>query len=440
MVRQTVFSWGRVLRTDCEVLPLYRSSAAIPSLPGGNGSLLPFGNGRSYGDSCLNPGGSLLYTRHLDHFMAFDRTTGVLRCEAGVLLAAILELVVPQGWILPVTPGTRFVTVGGAIANDVHGKNHQTHGTFGRHVRQFLLRRSEGQELYCSPRENADWFSATIGGLGLTGLVVWAELQLRPIAGPWMQAQTLPFGDLDGFFDLCEDSADAYEYTVAWIDCAGTGKRLGRGLFTRANHVQDGYVPQLRTQKARFRELPSMPLSLVNKLTVSMFNTLHFHLSKRRTETEVQHYESFFYPLDRVLHWNRIYGPRGFYQYQCVVPPDDARAVVTALLTDIARQGTGSFLAVLKQFGNLSSPGLMSFPRQGVTLALDFPNVGAELHALFARLDALVTEAEGRLYPAKDGRMPGECFRAGYPEWRRFSAFIDPAFSSGFWRRVTEDV
>jgi len=437
MMRQTVFSWGHTTASDSDVQALPSRFATLPPLDAGQ-TMLPLGNGRSYGDSCLNPGGTLLSTRYLDHFMVFDAATGVLRCEAGVLLSDILKLTVPQGWFVPVTPGTRFVTIGGAIANDVHGKNHQTHGTLGRHVRALFLRRSDGTLLHCSPRENADWFAATIGGLGLTGVVLWAEIQLRQIASPWVEEQTERFADLDQFFALCKASATTHEYTVAWIDCSGGGHRVGRGLFTRANHAAADVHPGQGGHRPASRKMPfTPPFSLVNRLSVSAFNALHYHRAGRDDPARLTHCERFFYPLDHILQWHRMYGPKGFYQYQCAIPPDDAREVMGALLTEIGRSRAASFLGVLKQFGELASPGLLSFPRPGFTLALDFPSAGPELHALFERLDAIVIGAGGRLYPAKDGRMSGACFRAGFPQWERLTPYIDPAFSSGFWRRVT---
>jgi len=435
MMRQTVFSWGRTTASDSDVQALASRFATLP--PGEGQTMLPFGNGRSYGDSCLNPGGTLLSTRYLDHFMAFDAATGVLRCEAGVLLADILKLTVPQGWFVPVTPGTRFVTLGGAIANDVHGKNHLTHGTFGRHVRAFALRRSDGTLLHCSPTENADWFAATIGGLGLTGMVLWAEIQLREIASPWVEEQTTRFASLDEYFALCQASAGKDEYTVAWIDCSGGTQRVGRGLYTRANHAAAGAHPARDGHQPAARSMPfTPPFSLVNRLSVSAFNALHYHRVGINDPARLTHCETYFYPLDHIQQWYRMYGPKGFYQYQCVIPPDDADRVLGTLLTEIGRSHAASFLGVLKQFGALASPGLLSFPRPGFTLALDFPNAGHAVHALFERLDAVVIGAGGRLYPAKDGRMSGACFRAGYPHWQQLTPYIDPAFSSGFWRRV----
>ena len=292
-------------------------------LPETGSSLLAYGNGRSYGDVCLNSGATLLHTRSMDRFIDFDEASGTLICEAGVLLADILALFVPRGWFLPVTPGTRFVTLGGAIANDVHGKNHHAAGSFGRHIRRFELLRSDGERRVCSPAENPELFAATVGGLGLTGLITWVEISLKPVAGPMISVENTRFNGLDEFFA-----------------------------------INAAYAP-------------------------------------------------FFHPLDGVLHWNRIYGKQGFYQYQFVLP-FAARAALDDILRSIASSGQGSFLAVLKTFGNLPSPGLLSFPMPGVSLALDFPNRGAVTRALFDRLDAIVVAAGGRLYAAKDARMSGE--------------------------------
>jgi FAD/FMN-containing dehydrogenase len=361
----------------------------------------------------------------------------VIACEAGLLLDELLRLAVPAGWFLPVTPGTRFITVGGAIANDVHGKNHHVAGTIGRHLRRFELLRSGGERLLCSTAENPGWFAATIGGLGLTGVITWAEIQLRRIPGPCLEVETIRFPDLDGFFRLCEESDREWEHTVAWIDCSrAAGAGLGRGLFQRANHV--GAIPARERAPARRLSVPiAPPVSLVNPLSLRAFNTLYYYRQRPARRRTLQHYERFFYPLDRIRHWNRLYGRRGFYQYQCIIPGGGGREAVAALLAAIGASGQGSFLAVLKVCGALESLGLLSFPMAGVTLALDFPNRGASLARLFAELDEIVSRAGGRLYPAKDARMPGSLFRSGYPRWQEFARFIDPRFSSSFWRRVT---
>jgi FAD/FMN-containing dehydrogenase len=436
MASRIVSSWGNVIRAPHVVYDMRGRHDSFPRLPA-LGTVLPFGNGRSYGDSCLNVGGALLQTRSLDRFIHFDRDTGVLACEAGVLLADILRLAVPAGWFLPVVPGTACVTVGGAIANDVHGKNHHRAGTFGRHVRQLELLRSDGTRRKCSPAQNPDWLAATVGGLGLTGAITWAELQLRPIGGPRLDVQSIRFANLDEFFSVCDELERHFEYIVAWIDCLARGKRLGRGILQCANHAPQqapGEPLGARTLVVPF----APPVSLVNAVSLRAFNTIYYYRQRRRRQRTNESVRKFFFPLDRVVRWNRLYGPSGFYQYQCVVPIPVAREALGDILDTIARSGLGSFLAVLKRFGSLGSPGMLSFPREGVTLALDFPNKGAAVERLFQSLDRIVSVAGGTLYPAKDGRMPGELFRSGYPRWQEFSNYIDPACSSSFWRRVTE--
>ena len=436
MVSRVVSSWGNVFRAPHTVYDLHSRYDPFPAMHA-PATALPFGNGRSYGDSCLNVGGALLLTRSLDRYIAFDRDNGVLACEAGVLLADILRLVVPAGWFLPVVPGTCYVTVGGAVANDVHGKNHHVAGTFGRHVRRLELLRSNGERLMCSLTDNPQWFAATLGGLGLTGVVTWAELQLRRIPGPWMDVESIRFAHLEEFFALSAESERSYEYTVAWIDCLSRGKQLGRGILQRANHAAQ--QPTRVPPQPRGKSVPfPLPVSLVNGVSLRVFNTLHYHQQLSRHKRTSEYFQSFFFPLDGILHWNRLYGPKGFFQYQCVIPPPAAHSATAQLLDRIARSGQGSFLAVLKGFGAADSPGMLSFPREGVTLALDFPNKGARLERLFESLDEIVSAAGGRLYPAKDGRMPGALFRSGFPRWQEFSQYIDPACSSSFWRRVTE--
>lgn len=435
MPSQMVTSWGNVIRAEHVVLQLDSRHDSFPGIGPGE-SVLPYGNGRSYGDSCLNAGGAVLQTRSLDRFISFDTHTGVLCCEAGVLLDEILRLAQPRGWFVPVTPGTCFVTVGGAIANDVHGKNHHGAGTFARHVRRLELLRSDGRRILCSATENPQWFAATAGGLGLTGVITWAEIQLRRIPGPLMDVETVRFANLDEFLALCAESDRDFEYTVAWVDCLGRGKQLGRGLMQRANHTP-GNVAAARPRRLSVPFTP--PISLVNAASLRVFNTLYYHLPPGARRRATTHFASYFYPLDSILHWNRLYGPDGLYQYQCVVPVAAGKAATAALLQAIANSGLGSFLAVLKMFGPLKSPGLLSFPQEGITLALDFPNRGERLRQLFIELDSIVRDAGGRLYPAKDGRMPGSLFRSGYPLWREFSQFIDPRCSSTFWRRVMED-
>jgi FAD/FMN-containing dehydrogenase len=426
--------WGRWPRSHQRII---RQFSRYDSLPDDT-PLLPYGNGRSYGDVCLNDGGTLLWTRGLDRYISFDEATGVLECEAGVLLSDIMERFLPRGWFPAVSPGTGYVTVGGAIANDVHGKNHHRAGSFGHHVLGFELLRSDGQVLQCSPQSHPDWFRASIGGLGLTGLIRTARLQLRRVAGPWIAGDSRRFTSLGEFFELEELSGRDYEYTVAWLDCAARGRRLGRGVFMRGNHGGGPPATTRSTPRGRQARFPlTPPFSPVTGTTVRLFNTLYYHRGSASQAHALWHYQSFLHPLDGILEWNRMYGPRGFFQYQCVLPVASAVPSLEAMLTAIARSGLGSFLSVLKRFGAAPAAGMMSFARPGVTLALDFPNRGAATLRLLAALEDITLEAGGAVYPAKDASMSAAAFQRYYPEWREFRRFIDPRFSSSFWRRVS---
>lgn len=397
--------------------------------------VLAYGNGRSYGDSCLISDGTLLDTHGLREVLAFDRETGLITCEPGMTFAGLLDLVVPAGWFPPVTPGTAFVTIGGALANDVHGKNHHVAGTFGRHVRAFELMRSNGDRILCAPDVHPDLFAATIGGLGLTGLITQVTLQLMPIHSVLMEQQTVPFDDLDGFFALAAASDATHAYTVAWIDALASGRNFGRGIFFRANHA--GEPGPLHAASARPLAFPvKPPFPLINRTTLRAFN-LVYRLSQRGGGNRLVSYRPFFYPLDAINHWNRAYGPAGLRQFQCALPMSRARDSVEALLASTLAAGEASFLTVLKLFGDRPSLGLMSFPVAGATLTLDFPYRGARTDALLAKLDRIVLDAGGRVNPYKDARMSAETFQASFPRWRDFAVHVDPGFSSDFWRRVS---
>ena len=398
-------------------------------------SLLPHGRGRSYGDSCLNSNASQISTRRLNRFISFDETVGTLDCESGVTLDEILQLIVPRGWFLPVVPGTRFITLGGAIANDVHGKNHHHAGTFGCHIRSLQLLRSDGERPVCNKEKNSELFAATIGGLGLTGLVTRASLNLIPITSAELVTESLAFDSLKEFVSLTRDSAD-WDYTVAWVDTFARKGCVGRGIFSRARHAVAGSGIKLPRTGPCLGVPFSPPFSLVNKWTVDYFNRLYHYASSRKSGPQHTHYRPFFFPLDAIDNWNRIYGRRGFYQYQCVVPHDGGEAAIQQLLSGIHASGEGSFLAVLKEFGERRSPGMLSFPRPGLTLALDFPNRGERTLRLLDSFDQIVSSVDGAIYPAKDARMPATLFSAGYPGVEAFKSQIDPKFSSAFWRRV----
>lgn len=428
-----VYSWGRLSDAAHSVVPLLDPDQVAQSLrtsrPG-----IAYGNGRSYGDVCLNPHGVLWHTVGLDHLTSWDPNTGVLGCESGVLLRDIQRVLVPQGWMLPVTPGTQLVTVGGAIANDVHGKNHHVMGSFGDHVRRLWLARSDGTLIECGPTQEAQWFEATVGGMGLTGVVVRAELQLRRVTGPWLDTETIPYHGMDEFFALADGSEADWEHTVAWVDCLTRSAAGARGIFMRANPSAALAGPEPRSGNRCVPFTP--PVSLVSRWTLPPLNNAYYLLQRTRAGKALQHYEPFLYPLDGVLGWNRIYGPQGFYQYQSVVPPFAARDATQAMLHEIARSGEGSFLAVLKTFGQRSGQGMLSFSRPGTTLALDFPNRGERTLRLFDRLDAIILEAGGALYPAKDARMPPGMFEAGYPRLHEFLPLRDPGMTSAMSRRL----
>jgi FAD/FMN-containing dehydrogenase len=425
-------SWGRTFKYQHEIhAPAWLDSPFIQT----DKKCLPAGMGRSYGDSCLNDQGVLLQTGQLNRFISFDKKNGLLRCESGTSLAQILELTVKHGWFLPVTPGTKFVSVGGAIANDVHGKNHVHAGTFGCHVTCLELLRSDGKRLLCSPKKNRELFAATIGGLGLTGLILWAEIQLLPVQNAFIQSEDFQCENLDEMMKRFEASSQDYQYTVAWIDCLATGRQLGRGIFTRGNHCNNQHLPRMHQPRKNLSVPFVFPPGCLNRLTVNAFNQLYYRKLGQPQKNSRIDYDRFFYPLDAIHHWNRLYGPKGFIQYQCVLVEDSLNAM-KELLQRIARSGQPSPLNVLKDFGEVASPGMLSFPRKGLTLALDFPFRGERTLRLCNELDEVVRQAKGALYPAKDSRMSAEMFALSFPQLDRFTKRVDPGFSSSFWRRV----
>jgi FAD/FMN-containing dehydrogenase len=429
-------SWGRYPKLNANLVSLSWTSDFPLGQPPAT-KMLPVGAGRSYGDVCLLENGTLLKTRGMDRLLHFDSQTGVLRCEAGVTLSEILDFAVPRGFFLPVTPGTKYVTVGGAIANDIHGKNHHVAGTFGCHVLRFELVRSDGARFICSPTENFDWFAATVGGMGLTGLISWAEIRLRPIVSRKIQYKGTKFIGIDEFVALSKASTHS-EYTVSWIDCVATGKNFARGIFMQGDHAEtpDALTPS----KEPWLILPvDVPEFALNRFSIGLFNTLYYNKQFGKEKTGFVDYEPFFYPLDSLLQWNRMYGKSGLLQFQCVLPWEaDQQMGIVKILKAITASGLASFLAVIKVFGDVSSPGMLSFPAPGITLALDFPIRAEVSFDLLDRLARITQEHGGRMYPAKDARMTAEQFQAFYPQWQAFARYIDPAFDSAFWQRVTK--
>ncbi len=427
---QYVESWGRLTRDLHHVVPLHDRGKApdlvrSSPLPG-----LPYGNGRSYGDVCLNPRGTLWTTRGLDRFLVLDPQTGVVECEAGVLLKDLIDVALPRGWFPPVVPGTQFVTVGGAIANDVHGKSHHAVGSFGHHVLELELLRTDGSVLRCSPQRNADYFAATVGGLGLTGIITRARIQLRAVPGPWLEVDTIPFDSLEAFFEL-SNTRPAPEYSAAWLHPGPHG--TGKGILFRANH----FPLDRPARPPKPRKFPfTPPIPLVNRLSAPLFNDLYYHLSRARHRRAIQHYARFLFPLDAMLDWNRLYGRRGFFQYQCAIPSSSGLEATRAVLREIHAARVPCALAVLKVFGSHTPIGMLSFPMPGVTLAVDVPNTGEHTLRLFSRLHAIVSEAAGRVYPAKDACMPRELFERGYQRLHDFLRYRDPGISSALSRRL----
>ena len=386
---------------------------------------IAYGNGRSYGDASLQK--KVLRTHRYRSLHAFDPETGILRAESGVLLAEILALFVPRGWFLPVSPGTKFVTLGGAVAADIHGKNHHQEGSFGAHVLELEVMRADGSILTCSREVHPEFFALTVGGMGLSGVILKVTLQLKPIETAYIVQQTRRANRLEELMEAFEKSA-AWNYSVAWVDTLARGDQLGRGLFMRGRHASADQLIEARARQApllqrhrRQFDIPfCMPNGLLNRTTMQLFNAAYYRRAPAGTSESVVDYERFFYPLDGVGHWNRMYGKRGFMQYQLVLPRTSS-ALLKPLLERISRGRCGSFLAVLKLFGEQDS--FISFPMAGYTLALDFP-VSIEAFKLMRELDAMVLEGGGRLYLAKDARMDDQMFAKSYPRADQFKEAI----------------
>lgn len=432
-------SWGNYPNLPCQTVLRY--SDLRKKLPySGTCPFLPRGLGRSYGDSCLNSNGKIVEMTEEDYFIEFDALNGILTTRAGISFDQILKMIVPKAWFLPVTPGTKFITVGGAVANDIHGKNHHSAGCFGNHILSFKLLRSDGQILECSDSENRELFLATIGGLGLTGIILEVKFKLLKLSSSFIEQQISTFYSLDQFIEL-SDAQNGSAYTVAWVDCLA-GKEL-RGIFFSGNHAasNERSVDNFQIHKRPKLNVPiSLPEVLLNGLTIRAFNEFYFQTQKRKNSLSRIHYEPFFYPLDSIANWNRLYGRRGFLQYQFVVPrTKEGFIALNQILSLIKASRMGSFLAVLKMFGEIPSKGILSFARPGITLALDFANTGDNLLALLNRCDQILLEVGGAVYPAKDSRMGHKMFKASFPRLDEFLSFKDPQISSSFWKRVMNE-
>lgn len=412
-----ISGWGRYPRVEAEVLR-FRSPAELQARLQHAGPLIGRGLGRSYGDSALAP--TLIDTARYNHLRDFDSETGLLVCEAGVSLAEIIEVFTPRGWFLPVTPGTRFVTVGGAVASDVHGKNHHRDGSFCEHVEWVALMLADGSIKRCSMTENTALFRATAGGMGLTGIILEVALRLRRVESPWIVQRSRRLPDLAALMQGLEQTRDA-TYSVAWIDCLKQGRKLGRGVLTTGEHADAAATPdQPWPQPPRTLRVPlDCPQWLLNTPAMRVFNTLYYRRAPRDKQALVSLFR-FFYPLDALRDWNRIYGARGFVQYQCVLPYQQGAQGLQEILETVARTGQGAFLAVLKLMGE-AGPGYLGFPMPGWTLAMDFPLRPGTLE-LLAQLDRIVIREQGRIYLTKDARMSSEVFRAGYPGLDEFLA------------------
>jgi FAD/FMN-containing dehydrogenase len=426
-------SWGGTTRplhsisypeSERELPPLMAEAQAAEK------KILAVGLGRSYGDSCLNSDGALMVMTNLRRVIHFDRAAGTLRAEAGISIRELARITVPQGFSLPVSPGTQHVTLGGAIASDVHGKNHETAGTFGCHIRRLQLLRSDGVLHDLKPGDRL--FAATVGGLGLTGIITSAEIQLDPLRASQMDVQNIGFSGLNEFLGINEGSVTEFPYSAAWIDCAQLAALPG--IYSRGRLSGEGPLEPPR-DKIGWKIPFELPWSLVNSSTLRILNAVYYAANRPDEGIRRVHMSSFLYPLDHIPEWNRLYGRRGFFQYQFVVP-SSATAAIPECVRQISKTDQRPSLAVLKAFGSRRSSGLLSFPMEGLTFAMDFPNKGLSTLRLLERLDAVVREAKGRIYLAKDSRLSPQMIHALYPAMEEFTEHVDPAFCSDLWKRA----
>ncbi len=443
-VKHLLSSWGNY---PTEEVYDFRpdSPTEINTILSQNGvpSFISRGLGRSYGDASLNAEAGVIRHERLNRFLNWDPESHIVECEAGVTYEDLLKFFLPKGFFPPVTPGTKYVTMGGAVAADVHGKNHHCDGTIASFLESFQLLTGKQEVLTCSRNENADVFWATLGGMGLTGIILTIRLRLLPVETGYIAVEQARVANLDKALEGFTSDKD-FRYSVAWIDCLASGESLGRSVLLRGYHAPVSALPEtakhpLNPPIKHKKNVPfRFPGFVLNPLSVKVFN--HFYYKSHGKGKYVEDYDTFFYPLDSVLHWNRIYGKRGFVQYQVALPPESSRKALVQILERLSKSGRASFLAVLKNFGP-GNEGLLSFPMEGSTLALDLPNTGDSMLKLLDELDGIVLDNGGRVYLAKDARLTKRFFDAMYPraeEFRQVKAKVDPnnLFSSSLARRV----
>jgi len=409
----TISGWGNYPKHEAQLLTP-SSCVSIQAEIRQEKTLIARGMGRSYGDSSNAP--IVLQTTYCDHFIELDYKTGQLTAEAGITLREILKVIVPRGWFLPVTPGTSYVTLGGAIASDVHGKNHHIAGTFGRHVKSMSIVLGTGEVVKASPVDNEDLFRATCGGMGLTGVIISATIQLIPIRSSLIKQKTIKANCIKAAYEAFEENSSS-TYSVAWIDCLAKGKSLGRSVLTFGEHAESGGL------ELGMRDPISVPFytpsALLNSVAMKTFNGAYWNKEKHN-KTQMVPLMPYFYPLDAIGSWNKLYGKSGFLQYQFVIPKADGVTNMRILLAEIAKNGERSFLAVLKQFGK-ANDNFLSFPTEGYTLALDFKLTSSTIKTLH-RLDDLVVGMGGRVYLTKDAVMQEATFKSTYPKWEAFES------------------
>jgi FAD/FMN-containing dehydrogenase len=428
-----VANWGKFPEIEADVFE-FNNTQKYVELVQAHRQLIPRGMGRCYGDSALNK--NILSTLKLNHLLAFDADKGILTCEAGVTFEEIIRLFIPQGWFMPVTPGTKFITVGGAIASDIHGKNHHARGTFSDHVYWMEIITPQGETITCSKTEHAELFALTCGGMGLTGLITKVCFQMAAVETSYIRQEAIKAKNLDEIMRVFEDSG-SWTNSVAWIDCLAKGKSLGKSIMTRGEFAK---VSELKTAAQKKNPLKThqsgklflpfdFPSFTINSLTVKAFNFLYYNKQFKSLQNSIVHYETFYYPLDGILHWNRIYGKNGFTQYQFVLPPEKSREGLIAIIEKIGQRKMGSFLTVLKLFGE-QADNYIRFPKGGYTLAIDF-KIDKRVWAFLDELDELVLKFGGRVYLTKDVRMKQEMLLQSYPQAQSFIdkiKLLDPDF------------